>query len=318
MFHANAWGYPYTCLMVGAKLVFPGPFLDPESLLDDFEQHARDDHRRRADDLDGHPRHARQGARPLGSLEAALDARRRLGGAARDDRRLPAAARQDRRARLGHDGDLAARNHLRLHRRVPHAPTRRRSSTSSRCRACRSRSSSSARSDDDGKEIPWDGEAMGELEVRGPGSPPATTRRRSRPSAGPTTAGSRPGDIASFHPAGLRDDQGPLEGRDQVRRRVDLVGRPRERADGAPRDRGGGGDRDPAREVGRAAAGGVRAAGGPDRDAGRAARVPRAQLRQVLAARTRSSSSRRSRRRRSASSARPRCGSSSSNEPVSS
>ena len=29
MFHANAWGYPYTCAMVGAKLVFPGPHLDP-------------------------------------------------------------------------------------------------------------------------------------------------------------------------------------------------------------------------------------------------------------------------------------------------
>jgi len=38
MFHANAWGYPYTCAMVGAKLVFPGPFLDPESLLEDFER----------------------------------------------------------------------------------------------------------------------------------------------------------------------------------------------------------------------------------------------------------------------------------------
>ena len=37
MFHANAWGYPYTCLMVGAKIVFPGPFLDPETLLEDFE-----------------------------------------------------------------------------------------------------------------------------------------------------------------------------------------------------------------------------------------------------------------------------------------
>jgi fatty-acyl-CoA synthase len=38
MFHANAWGYPYTCAMVGAKLVFPGPHLDPQSLLEDFEQ----------------------------------------------------------------------------------------------------------------------------------------------------------------------------------------------------------------------------------------------------------------------------------------
>jgi fatty-acyl-CoA synthase len=36
MFHANAWGYPYLATMLGAKLVFPGPHLDPESLLDDF------------------------------------------------------------------------------------------------------------------------------------------------------------------------------------------------------------------------------------------------------------------------------------------
>ena len=38
MFHANAWGYPYLAAMVGSKLVFPGPYLDPESLLDDFVQ----------------------------------------------------------------------------------------------------------------------------------------------------------------------------------------------------------------------------------------------------------------------------------------
>jgi fatty-acyl-CoA synthase len=36
MFHANAWGYPYVAAMLGAKQVFPGPYLDPESLLDDF------------------------------------------------------------------------------------------------------------------------------------------------------------------------------------------------------------------------------------------------------------------------------------------
>jgi fatty-acyl-CoA synthase len=38
MFHANAWGYPYIATMIGAKLVYPGPFLDPESLLEDFVQ----------------------------------------------------------------------------------------------------------------------------------------------------------------------------------------------------------------------------------------------------------------------------------------
>ena len=34
MFHANAWGMPFTCLMIGAKQVFPGPHLDPANLLD--------------------------------------------------------------------------------------------------------------------------------------------------------------------------------------------------------------------------------------------------------------------------------------------
>ncbi len=34
MFHVNAWGLPYVCAMIGAKLVFPGPYLDPPSLLE--------------------------------------------------------------------------------------------------------------------------------------------------------------------------------------------------------------------------------------------------------------------------------------------
>ncbi|WP_029215150.1 long-chain fatty acid--CoA ligase [Kallotenue papyrolyticum] len=38
MFHANAWGLPFAATMVGAKQVFPGPHLDPESLLDLFER----------------------------------------------------------------------------------------------------------------------------------------------------------------------------------------------------------------------------------------------------------------------------------------
>ena len=38
MFHANAWGYPYLATMQGAKLVYPGPHLDPDSLLENMEQ----------------------------------------------------------------------------------------------------------------------------------------------------------------------------------------------------------------------------------------------------------------------------------------
>jgi fatty-acyl-CoA synthase len=36
MFHANAWGMPFGAIMVGAKLVMPGPHLDPASLVDLF------------------------------------------------------------------------------------------------------------------------------------------------------------------------------------------------------------------------------------------------------------------------------------------
>ncbi len=34
MFHANAWGLPYSAVLTGAKLVFPGPHLDAISLLE--------------------------------------------------------------------------------------------------------------------------------------------------------------------------------------------------------------------------------------------------------------------------------------------
>ncbi len=33
MFHANAWGVPYTAAMLGVKMVFPGPHLHPEDLI---------------------------------------------------------------------------------------------------------------------------------------------------------------------------------------------------------------------------------------------------------------------------------------------
>ena len=34
MFHANAWGIPFAATMLGARLVLPGPCVDPESILD--------------------------------------------------------------------------------------------------------------------------------------------------------------------------------------------------------------------------------------------------------------------------------------------
>jgi len=37
MFHASAWGFPYSCTFVGATQVFPGPYLDADNLLQLFE-----------------------------------------------------------------------------------------------------------------------------------------------------------------------------------------------------------------------------------------------------------------------------------------
>ncbi len=37
MFHANAWSLPYGCTMIGVKMVFPGPHLDGKSVHELFE-----------------------------------------------------------------------------------------------------------------------------------------------------------------------------------------------------------------------------------------------------------------------------------------
>jgi fatty-acyl-CoA synthase len=37
MFHANAWGLPYTAVMAGASLVMPGPDLSPQAIIDLLE-----------------------------------------------------------------------------------------------------------------------------------------------------------------------------------------------------------------------------------------------------------------------------------------
>jgi acyl-CoA synthetase (AMP-forming)/AMP-acid ligase II len=37
MFHVNAWGIPFAAALTGAKQVFPGPYLDPASLLELLE-----------------------------------------------------------------------------------------------------------------------------------------------------------------------------------------------------------------------------------------------------------------------------------------
>jgi len=39
MFHANAWGLPYACLLAGSSMVFPGPNMNPTAIAGMLERH---------------------------------------------------------------------------------------------------------------------------------------------------------------------------------------------------------------------------------------------------------------------------------------
>ena len=108
---------------------------------------------------------------------------------------------------------------------------------------------------DDGTVLPWDGEAVGEIEVRGPWITGSYYRD---PDAGEVRRRVAPhGRHRVGHAERLHPDHRPGEGRHQVRRRVDLVGRARGAPHGTPArrarppssrcpTRGGRSDRSPA------------------------------------------------------------------------
>ena len=80
---------------------------------------------------------------------------------------------------------------------------------------------------DDGKELPWDGKAFGDLYVKGPWIVRDYFRAEA---ASPLVDGWFPtGDVATAHrPRRLHADHRPQQGRDQVGRRVDQLDRHRE------------------------------------------------------------------------------------------
>ncbi len=113
MFHANAWGFPFTCTFVGAKQVFPGPFLDGESLLEAFQEEkvtvtagVPTIWMGILKELDANP-----GKWDTSSIRR--DGRRRLRGAAGDDRGLRKTSWAQHPAGLGHDGDVPSGDGLR-------------------------------------------------------------------------------------------------------------------------------------------------------------------------------------------------------------
>ena len=98
MFHANAWGLPYTAAFVGRGAGAARAAARCGERARSARRRAGHDHRRRADRVDGDAQGARRRARALGPGRAASPARRRLGGAQEPDRGLrPARPRRSSR-----------------------------------------------------------------------------------------------------------------------------------------------------------------------------------------------------------------------------
>lgn len=165
MFHANAWGEPHACAMVGAKQVLPGPHLDAESLLDLCA-------RERVTFASGVPTVWLAVVRALDAEPSRWDLvpgmRAMIGGSAAPESLLRDLARLGFRPMHGwgmtemtpvgsvhsfrpkHDSMPDAARHTHMTKQGLPLPL------------------VEARVMDDSGEAPWDGESMGELHVRGP------------------------------------------------------------------------------------------------------------------------------------------------------
>ncbi|APR81967.1 3-methylmercaptopropionyl-CoA ligase [Minicystis rosea] len=167
MFHANAWGLPMSAVACGSKLVFPGPHLDPQSLLD----------------LMAAEKVTLAGGVPtiwLGIL-AMLDRDPKgwdlssirsmlVGGSA-----APPAMIEGFQKRHGiqitHAWGMTEMNPLGTLARVKHHLRTSDDATELSLRASQGYPVAFVEQrhvGEDGKTLPWDGEMMGELEVRGP------------------------------------------------------------------------------------------------------------------------------------------------------
>ena len=267
MFHANAWGIPYAAFMCGASLVMPGRFLQAEPLTRMVKEE-------RVTFSGAVPtiwadilRYGEEHEIDLSSLRMII-----CGGSAVPRslmETLRGALRRAHRAGLGDDRDVAARRG-RAPAGVGRARQRRGDGLARDDRPRRRRRRAAHR--------------------RRRGQPAAVGRRSGRRDRGARPVDHRPyyfgdpspekfddgwlrtGDVGSVNAHGLRADHRPGQGRDQVGRRVDQLGRAREPPDGAPRRGRGERDRRARPALGRAAARVRRAQGRRRRRRGRARR----------------------------------------------
>ena len=252
MFHANAWGIPYAATMTGAKLVFPGPHLDPDSLIAQFIGE-------KVTFSGGVPTVWLGIIQTIEKEPARYEALRGLRTVVGGSAAPPALIRrfQDFGITVLHAWGMTEMSPLGTVANVkPHLAGQGEEIYFD----YRSKQGYAApfvdlrHRDGDGNILPWDGESMGELEVRGPW---IANSYFNYPEAGDRWSDDgwfRTGDIVTM------DSEGYVQITDRSKDviksggRMDQLGRPRERHHGPSGGQGGRGDRPSPHEMGRAAA----------------------------------------------------------------
>ena len=165
MFHVNAWGLPYAACMVGAKLVFPGPALDGASLHELMERQGVTVSAGVPTVWQGLISHVEAGGLSFGSMRRTI-----IGGSACPPAMMRAF--QDRyHVQVIHAWGMTELSPVGT---VCALKGSQRALTASRRNAVQAKQGRAVFGvdmkivGDDGKELPWDGQASGELMVRGP------------------------------------------------------------------------------------------------------------------------------------------------------
>ena len=253
MFHANAWGMPFTCVMIGAKQVFPGPHLDPPSLLELMEQE----------------RVTVTGGVPtiwLGMLQI-LDAdpkkydlssvRAVVTGGSAAPRSMIEGFEERHGLNILHSWGMTELCPLGTVGSMPQRLTGKSKDEKYAFKSKQGRPCPMVeiRARNENGLVPWDGVSMGELEVRGPWIASGYYNRPDAATSFTDDGWFRTGDIVAIDAVRLPAIAGPRQGRHQERRRVDQLGGAGERPDGTSGRGRGRRDSGLASQVGRAAAG---------------------------------------------------------------